>query len=144
MILNNQELNDSFNQCENVKSEKFVVNEKEDDDFGVFECSEGSSFDEFEDLVYNSHNSHEMMNANLNWSSFIELWSDQGCVIGFTWCEQEKNSTEIPNNNTDNTQGQGAPIKSNNIDQGVDLNRNSWITMSDLSFLESLSSRPSS
>ncbi|CAG8723183.1 12649_t:CDS:2, partial [Funneliformis mosseae] len=306
MILDNQELNDSFNQCENVKSEKLVVNEKEDDDFGVFECSEGSSFDEFgefksedtndfynyqrneqsiyddfgdaengekiesvnviitkenhnseiqneppldsldldhnmsiknsvagwiavldkiynlrvldshnnkvkpvsiEDLVYNSH---EMMNANLNWSSFIELWSDQGGVIGFTWCgsqiqksflesinsfsmiktanrlpgcdlfndkltlssslnqithdddiptsfssaeqsthdnkkEQEKNSTEIPNNNnTDNTQGQDAPIKSNNIDQGVDLNRDSWITMSDLSFLESLSSRPSS
>ncbi|CAI2177634.1 16356_t:CDS:2 [Funneliformis geosporum] len=305
IILDNQELNDSFNQCENVKSEKFVVNEKEDDDFGVFECSEESSFDEFgefksedtndfynyqgneqsisdyfsdiengginenvtviteesnnseiqnespldldhimsiknsvagwiavldkiynlrvlnshnnkvrplsiEDLVYNSH---EMMNADLNWSSFIELWSDQGGVIGFTWRgsqiqksflesvnsismiktanrlpgsdlfndkqtlsssmyqtthddnyrktefssaqsthdykieREEKNSTEMPFNNTDNIQGQDAPIEStedNDIDQGVNLNRDSWITMSDLSFLESLSSRQSS
>ncbi|CAG8558152.1 4837_t:CDS:2 [Funneliformis caledonium] len=88
MILNNQELNDLFNQCENVKSEKFVVNKKEDDDFGVFECNEESSFDEFGEF-----------------------------------------------------KRQGAPIKSNNIDQGVDLNQDSWITMSDLSFLESLSSR---
>ncbi|CAG8720996.1 13321_t:CDS:2, partial [Funneliformis mosseae] len=57
---------------------------------------------------------------------------------------REKNSTELSNNNTDNTQRQDAPIKSNNIDQCVDLNRDSWITMSDLSFLESLYSRPSS
>ncbi|CAG8558258.1 1656_t:CDS:2, partial [Funneliformis caledonium] len=156
MILDNQELNDSFNQCENVKLEKFVVNEKEDDDFGVLNVVKEvvlmnliAILDKIynlrvldshknkvkpvsiEDLVYNSH---EMMNANLTWSSFIELWrSDQGCVIEFYM----KKNTSLISSDFENVV---SAILSGNLNQENFLNFNDQLLPKSSSFNNDMTS----
>ncbi|RGB42820.1 hypothetical protein C1646_682497 [Rhizophagus diaphanus] len=136
-----------------------------------------------EDLVYNSH---EMMDTKLNWSSFIQLWSDQGGVVKFSWRgsrirkaflesvnsistikpadrlpgsdlfnddfpspnhfthsdmtkQYEESSTETLFVDTNNN-----PIQNDDNEQSRDSNRDSWISMSDISFLESFTSKVSS
>ncbi|RIA97953.1 hypothetical protein C1645_732076 [Glomus cerebriforme] len=61
--------------------------------------------------------------------------------------QHKKNSTEALFINTNNTPIEDVPkesIKNNDNKQSSDLNRDSWITMSDISLLESFSSKSSS
>lgn len=132
-----------------------------------------------------------MMDTRLNWSSFIQLWSDQGGIVKFSWRDSqirkaflksvnsisaikpadrlpgsdlfnddfsspnhsdmtkqyEESLTEtlfVDTNNMPKEDVPEEPIKNDDNEQSKDSKRDSWISMSDISFLESFTSKVSS